>query len=182
MTKLAYVLALAALATPALAQEPATVAPAQPPPKTLGVDGAVVVPVGDYATVAKVAAGALLRLEVPVGSGYITGRGGLIAHATDDRYAMATFLLMPIYGGYRQPLGPSGAYVAGELGLTIGYVSGSASTPFGNVDGSDTDTDLGLTLCAGFRTGKLDLRGGLFSPNAEDFGLIASAGLDFTAF
>jgi hypothetical protein len=181
MTKLAYVFALTAFATPAFAQEPAGTVPAQPP-KTLGVDGAFVVPLGDYGNYADFGGGALLRLEVPLATGgFITGRSGVIVFQVDERYAMGSLTLIPIYGGYRQPIGPSGAYVAGELGLTIGILSAETNTPFGNASGSDSDTDVGLTLSAGYRAGKLDLRAGLFTPNVDDFGLMATAGFDFVA-
>jgi hypothetical protein len=170
MTKLAIVFVTIA-ATPAFAD-------AQ---KTLGIDGAFALPVGDYGEVATLAGGALVRLEVPLPSGgFITGRGGVLLHAVNRDLGMTSLTLVPIYAGYRHPFG--NLYVAGELGLTIGFVTAEANTPFGNASGSDSDTDVGLTVGVGYRSGKLDLRGSLFSPNAEDVALLATAGFDFAVF
>jgi hypothetical protein len=171
MTKLAFGFGLTLSATSAFAETR----------NTIGIDGAFALPVGDYGEVATLAGGALVRIEVPLASGgFVTGRGGVLLHAVNRDLGMTSLTLVPIYAGYRHPFGSM--YVAGELGLTIGFVTAEASTPFGNVDGSDSDLDLGLTVGIGYRSGKLDLRGSLFSPNAEDVALLATAGFDFAAF
>lgn len=173
----AATLVLLATATPALADEAITTQ-ATVRPKTIGVDAMAVMPVGDYGDAANVGIGVLGRLEVPAGPGFVTGRAGVIFHSMDSNYD-GSLTLIPIYGGYRYPFGTSGAYVAGELGLTIGYAS--VDTPFGQM--SDSDSEIGLSLMAGLRRGALDLRAGLFAPDTDDlFAFVASAGYDFAAF
>jgi hypothetical protein len=175
--KLAALLLLVA-ATPAFADE-AIVAGA-PPPKTLGIDAVAVLPVGDYADVARFGIGATARLEIPVGAGFVTGRLGAIFHQVNDNGGLtdaASLTLIPAYVGYRYPLGQ--LYVAGELGITFAYAS--VDTPYGSM--SDSDSELGLALMAGVRHGALDVRAGLFAPDADDaLGVLASAGYDFAAF
>jgi len=170
------VLALVLAATPAFADE-AIVASA-PPAKTLGVDAIAVVPVGNYGNVATLGIGATARLEVPAGSGFVTGRLGAIFHAMNNTQA-TSLTLIPAYVGYRQPVGPGGGYIAGEIGITYAYAT--MDTSLGRISGSDSE--LGLALMAGLRRGTLDLRAGLFAPDVNNaLGLIASAGYDFAAF
>jgi hypothetical protein len=177
MMKILVALSLA-VATPALA-DPAIVASA-PPPKTLGIDAIAVLPIGDYADVATLGIGASARLEVPAGTGFVTGRLGAIFHAMNDHSGLAdntSLTLIPAYVGYRYPLGS--LYIAGELGITFAYAS--VDTPYGVM--SDSDSELGFALMAGTRSGALDIRAGLFAPDAGDaIGLLASAGYDFAAF
>jgi hypothetical protein len=162
-------------AAPALAQP----APHAEPVNTVGVDAIVVLPVGDYGDLAQLGAGALGRLEVPLGRGFATGRTGVIFHAMSSRLGNASLTIVPIYAGYRHPLGDGGGYVAAELGISIGFAT--VETGFGRA--SDSDTELGLTLSAGLRRGRLDVRGGLFVPDADDaLGLMASVGYDFASF
>ncbi len=144
-------------------------------PKTLGVDAMAVMPVGDYGDAVTAGLGVLGRIEVPAGPGFVTGRAGVIFHAMESNVD-GSLTLIPLYGGYRYPFGNSGAYVAGELGLTIGYAS--VDTPLGQM--SDSDSEVGL---AGLRRGALDLRAGLFAPDTDDLlAFVASAGYDFAAF
>jgi hypothetical protein len=170
-------LAVLALPSAAFAQDAAR-------PKTLGVDAAVVLPLGDYGEVATLGVGALVRFELPLQPQLaITARAGALYHIMDEDAGDASFLLVPIYGGARYSLGAGGEglYLAGEIGLTWGRVS--VDTGFGTA--SDTDTELGLTLGAGFRQGKLDFRGQLFIPDlgeAEDPGVMGTVGFDFTSF
>lgn len=166
--------ALVALAaTPALADEAIT---AQATPRnTVGVDAVAIMPIGDYADVSSLGAGASARLEVPIGTGFATGRLAAIFNATK---VDANLTFIPIYAGYRLPLA-NDFYVSGELGITLEY--GTVDTPLGQM--SESDTALGFALMAGMRRGALDLRAGLFAPDAGDaFGLMASAGYDFAAF
>jgi hypothetical protein len=176
--RLASSIALAVVVTPAVA-----LADGELPPRTIGVDAAVVLPLGDYGNVASLAVGALARVEVPIANKLaITGRVGALYHITTDEFD-GTLLFFPIYGGARYTVGtgPDGPYVAGELGITIGYAS--ADTGLGTV--SDTDSELGMTLGAGFRKGALDVRGALFIPDlseADDPGIMGSVGYDFSTF
>jgi hypothetical protein len=173
--KSVLVVCLIAFASPAFAEEAPLVEQQR---KTFGIDAAVVVPVGDYGEVATLGGGALVRLEVPVGTGFVYGRAGVILHALDDRFE-GSLTFVPIYAGYRHPLGDNGMYLAGELGITLGFAT--LDTPLGEM--SDSDSELGVMLSAGMRRGKLDLRGGLFMPDADDaMGLMASAGYDFASF
>ena len=149
-----------------------------PAAKTLGLDAIVVVPTGDYANLATLAAGALVRVEVPAGPGLVTARGGVLAHVMKDAVD-AQVLFAPIYAGYRLPIGTGGVYVAGELGLTLIYAS--ASSDVGSM--SNSDSKLGGSLMGGLRKGALDLRAGLFLPDlGNTLGILASAGYDFAAF
>ncbi|MEO7093651.1 MAG: hypothetical protein ABI175_10400 [Polyangiales bacterium] len=175
LTTLAFALTSLAAAT-ASADEAITAA--APPQKTLGVDAMAVLPVGDYANAATLGLGILGRFEAPAGPGFLTGRAGVIFHAMKTT-ADASLTFVPIYAGYRYPLGTGGAYVAGELGVTLAF--GTVETPLGRMSASDRD--IGFSLMAGWRKRALDFRAGLFTPNAGDaVGLIASAGYDFAAF
>jgi hypothetical protein len=149
------------------------------PRNIVGVDAALVVPVGDYGEAANLGGGALVRLEFPVSTGgYVFGRTGIIFHTLKVGDS-GTLTFVPLYVGYRHPLGTGGAYVAGEIGITLGYAS--VDTSLGRM--SDSDSELGAMFSAGMRRGKLDLRGGLFLPDTDDaMGLMASAGFDFAGF
>jgi len=175
MKKLYFaIVTIAAVGSPALADEPAI--PASPQ-TTLGADGIGVLPVGDYGRVAKLGIGALGRIERAAGPGFAAGRIGVIFHAINEVDAQLT--LVPLYAGYRFPVGSGGGYVAGELGLTL--IFGTADTAFGRMTVSDTK--LGFTLGGGVRGGALDVRAGLFAPDVDNaVGLMASAGYDFAAF
>lgn len=166
--------AIAATGSPAFAEELAVTAA---PRTTLGADGVGVLPVGDYGEIATLGIGVLGRLERPAGPGYVTGRTGVIFHAIDEVDADLT--LFPLYAGYRMPVGTGGAYLAGELGLTVAV--GTIDVGLGRM--SDSEIELGVTLGGGMRRGALDLRAGLFLPDLDDaVGLMASAGYDFAAW
>lgn len=168
---------LASFTTAALADD-ASVSATAPAPKTLAVDALGIVPIGDYGEVATLGIGASARLEVPMERGFVTGRFGAIFHAMDERFD-GSWMMFPLFAGYRYQVHPNGAYVAGELGLT--YSRFSMETAFGKM--SDSSTEVGLALTAGMRRGALDVRGGLFAPSIDDaWGLILSAGYDFAAF
>jgi hypothetical protein len=149
---------------------PAVADPAPSPARiTLGADGVVVLPIGDYANAASLAVGALGRLEVPAGPGFATVRGGAIFHAlkTDG-----SLVFVPIYGGFRLPIGDGGLYAAGELGVTLAFASAGGA--------SASDQRLGLTATIGLRRGPIDLRAGLFLPDVDHTaGLVGSLGYDF---
>ncbi|MBA2544605.1 MAG: hypothetical protein H0V17_33490 [Deltaproteobacteria bacterium] len=172
--RLASLLLVLSTVTPALADDSLV---ATRPAKTLAIDGVAVLPLGDYADAASLGAGAFVRLEVPLGTGFLIGRVGVIGHSV-NQMAVTSLTLVPVLVGYRQPVGTGGAYVAGELGITFGYAT--ADTRFGNL--SDTDSELGFMLGAGWRRGPLDLRASLFAPDADDVhGFMASLGYDFAS-
>ncbi len=176
-----FAIVLCCLTAPAIADElgsPTPAPAAAPASRIFGADAAAVVPVGDYARVADLAIGALARIEVPARQGFVTGRTGLLFHATNSMYE-DSLLMVPLYAGYRYPVGTGGGYIAGELGFT--YIEASVDTSFGRA--SSSTTKLGMTLTGGVRRGALDLRAGIFAPDiANAVGLIASAGYDFAAF
>jgi len=148
------------------------------PRNTIGVDGIGVLPIGDYAHAATVGVGALGRVEIPTGPGFATVRAGVVAHAgTPDNVALT---LVPIYAGFRVPFGTGGAYIAGELGITVAF--GSVVAVNGTMV-TASDSKLGLTFAGGVRRGALDFRAGLFAPDIGNaIGLMASAGYDFASF
>src|ERR1051325_11579640 len=102
-------------ASPPVAADPLAVAAA--PHTTLGADGIGVLPVGDYGRAERLGIGVLGRLEIPAGPGFFPGRIGVIFHANNESDAQLT--LIPIYPGFRMPIGTGGGYVAGELGITV---------------------------------------------------------------
>jgi hypothetical protein len=168
-------LLLVLVATPAFADDSLT---ATSSTKTLAIDGVAVLPLGDYADAASVGVGAFVRLEVPLGTGFLTGRLGVIGHSM-NQMAVTSLTLVSVFAGYRHPVGTGGAYIAGELGITFAHATAETSQ-FGSV--SDSDSELGFTVGAGLRRGPLDLRASLFAPDADDvLGFMASLGYDFAS-
>lgn len=175
------VVSTAAVAEPPPPAEPPQVTAitevAPRPRNTLGVDALAVLPVGDYGRAVDLGVGAGVRLEVPAGRGFVTGRIGALFHSID--YGDATLTLVPVYAGYRYPLGTGSAYIAGELGITFAWAT--VDTPYGQMSASDSE--LGALVSAGARLGPFDIRAGLFTPDLDDaIGIIGSAGYDFAAF
>ena len=135
------------------------------PPRTVGVDATVVLPLGDYGDVASLAVGPLFRAEFPIAQRLaITARAGVLYHITKSDYDGSLWFI-PIYGGVRYSLGAGadGPYLAGELGITIAYAR--ADTGFGTA--SDSDSRLGGSFGAGLRRGALDFRAALFIPDFD---------------
>lgn len=170
--------ALATLATLALGLAAAAArADAPPPARALGADAIVALPVGDYADVASVAAGAMVRAAIPAGPAVATVRAGALLHAM--KIDGASLVYVPIWAGARLPIGGAGLFVAAELGVTIAHAS--VDTEFG--DGADTKTELGASLGVGLRRGGLTIVGGLLAPDLGDTAALgASVGLDFATF
>src|SRR5262245_33219530 len=171
---LVFTFGLVALAPAARAQgEP-------PPPRTIGADALVVLPLGDYGDAASFAVGAAGKIEFPLNAKLsITGRAGVLYHFLKGD-ADGSLWFIPIYGGAKFALGAGhdGPYVAGELGITFAYAQ--ADTQFGSA--SDSDSKLGGSLGAGLRRGSLDIRGALFIPDlghVDDPGIMGSVGFDF---
>ncbi|MBL8623519.1 MAG: hypothetical protein JNK64_19585 [Myxococcales bacterium] len=167
-----------ALATLALALAAADARGDAPPPaRALGADAVVALPVGDYADVASVAAGAMVRVAIPAGPAVATVRAGALLHAM--KVDGASLIYVPVWAGARLPIGASGLFVAAELGVTIAHAS--VDTGFG--DGADTKTELGASLGVGLRRGGLTVVGGLLAPDLGDTAALgASAGFDFATF
>jgi hypothetical protein len=182
---------LAATTGSAVAEEAAP-APAPPPKtKTIGVDGGIALPTGDWGEGAGFGIGALARFEMPlIPALVLTARAGFIKHLSKeseggmlggDTSSSATQI--PVFGGVRYAFSQkptSAIYGAAELG----FVNYRVTVDIGEMSMTDSDTNLGLTLGAGYRMGKLDLRAGLEFPDAGegDFALMATVGYDITAF
>ncbi|TMQ05722.1 MAG: porin family protein [Deltaproteobacteria bacterium] len=159
--------------------------------RTIGIDGGAALPTGSWGDAVGFGIGALGRFEMPVAPRLVlTGRAGLIYHLGKDLsgpaggMASTQVIEVPLLGGVRyafsqQPT--SAIYGAAELGLVVYHVS----TDAGGMSTSGTDTNLGMTLGAGYRTGKLDVRGGLLFPDLGHAGdaiaVMATVGYDLTA-
>jgi hypothetical protein len=172
-----------AAATPAFADD---AAPTKT--KTIGIDGGVALPAGDWGNAAGFGFGALARFEMPLMPKLVlTGRAGYIQHLSKSAGDMggggdSSASEIPLLAGVRYMFSqkPTSAfYGAAELG----FFNLRASVDVGGMSQSSSDTKFGMTLGAGYRTGKLDLRGGLVLPDAGNLvGVMATVGYDITAF
>lgn len=129
-------------------------------PKTIGIDGGVAVPTGDWGDAVGFGIGVLARFEMPI-SGKLTfvARAGYIHHLEKDD-VMITVSEIPLLGGVRYGFTPT-IYGAAEAG----FVNYRSSVEGG---GDDSETNLGMSLGAGYRAGKLDVRGALYFPDAGE--------------
>ncbi len=147
----------------------------------LGVDGALVLPVGDWGDVAGIGIGPLGKVEYDLRPEIaLTGRLGFIIHMakTQDLPGSAELktrtLEIPIMPGvkyYFQP-GSQRPYAAAELGL----VDVAAS-----VNGTwDSEIKIGMTLGGGYQMGRFDFRGQFLLPSLGDvgdlFGIMVTVG------
>lgn len=160
--------------------------------KTIGIDGGVAVPTGDWGDAVGFGIGALARFEMPLKDKLVfTARAGYIQHMAKEAGgdvggdASSTTSQIPLFGGIRYAFkqgATSAIYGAAELG----FVNYRVSTDVGGMSMSGSDTNLGMTLGAGYRTGKLDLRGGLYFPDVDNagdaMGVMATAGYDISSF
>ena len=153
--------------------------------KTIGVDGGLALPTGTWGDGAGVGLGALARFEMPlVPKLDLTARAGVVYHMSKDGGAnggSAQATEVPFLGGVRYAFSDNRAssfYLAAEMGLVVSLVS----VDFQGMSMSDSKTNFGMTLGAGYRAGKLDLRGGLFLPDlghaGDAVGLMATVGYD----
>lgn len=160
------------------------------PGKTIGIDGGAALPVGTWGDAAGFGFGVLGRFEMPLAPALtLTARAGLFHHLSKDGpagvggMASSSATEVPLFGGVRYAFSrqPGGEiYGAAELGL----VYYSVSTDVGGMSSSGSNTNLGMTLGAGYRAGKLDLRGGLLFPDlghvGDAIGLMATVGYELT--
>lgn len=158
-------------------------------PKTLGIDGGIALPTGDWGDVAGVGFGALARLEMPLQAKLnLTARAGYLQHTSKEGDQGDTSTSeIPLFGGARYAFsggeqeGSALIYGAAELGLVISRFSVDIE---GGESMSDSNTNLGMTLGAGYRTGKLDLRANLLFPDVGELGdvmaVMATVGYDLT--
>ena len=185
-----FLLALVAvLAIPVFAHAEPT--DGSPPAKKgmLGADGAIVLPLGDWSDLAGLGLGATLHYEHPFDQNWsFTGRVGYIHHLSKETgpYSYTTSEI-PFMVGAKYHLGAAapGLYFAGELGLTIFRFDleyDGPENPFvDEVDHSDSETDLGMTLGAGYSMGNFDLAARLYAPDFDVAGLMATVGYHFTS-
>jgi len=159
----------------------------------VGVDGGLVLPLGDWADVSGLGFGALGRFEFALDPQLsATGRVGYITHLEkNDRFKTSE---LPILAGLRLGLSgePDGLYVAGEAGLVnFTFRRPVASAVFGNQVGgddkaSDSELKFGATAGAGYRSGNLDGRAGIFIVSVSDFqetlGVMVTIGYNFAKF
>lgn len=159
--------------------------------KIIAVDGGAALPVGTWGDGAGFGVGVLGRFEMPlVPKLTLTARAGLIHHLGKDApgalggMASTSVNEVPLLGGVRYAFDhkPSAEiYGAAELGI----VYYSVSTEANGMSSSGSDTNLGMTLGAGYRAGKLDLRGGLLFPDlghvGDAIGVMVTVGYDVAA-
>ena len=155
--------------------------------KTIGIDGGVAVPTGDWGDAVGFGIGALAKFEMPVKDKLVfTARAGYIQHMEKegDSDASSTTSEIPLFGGIRYVFSQqatSAIYGAAELG----FVNYRISIDVGEESMSDSDTNFGMTLGAGYRMGKLDLRGGLYFPDVDNagdaMGVMATVGYDISS-
>ena len=158
----------------------------------VGVDGALVLPLGDWADVTGIGFGALGRFEYELEPSLsLTARAGYITHLEKNEHYKTSEL--PLLGGVRLGLSnqPDGVYVAGELGL-VNFtlrrpVAGAVFGSGGELDErSDSELKVGAAGGVGYRSGKIDGRASVFVVSVGDleetFGLLATIGYNFAEF
>jgi hypothetical protein len=147
--------------------------------KVIGVDGAAVLPVGDWGDGAGIGVGALGRLDIPVLPKLtVTVRAGLVYHMPKDVMGTdVSTMEIPVLGGVRYAFRPN-LYGASELGL----VWIRTSLDGGGMSQSDSNTELGMSLAGGWRSGKLDVRAGVYFPEVADaMGMFVTVGYDVSS-
>ncbi len=160
--------------------------------KTIAIDGGLAMPTGKFGDAAGFGIGVLARFEMPLsGKLVLTIRAGYIQHLAKDGgndgtggTAKTSFSQIPVLGGVRYVFSQGAKtqlYGAGELGFDMVR----ASTEFSGMSQSSSDTNLGMTLGGGYRSGKLDLRAGLLFPDLGNTGdaiaVMATVGYDITS-
>ena len=187
---LCSLLAIPAVTTTALADDETQPEPA-PKTKTLAVDAAVAVPTGNWADGVGFGIGALARFEMPINPQLtFTARVGYIQHLAKEGQSSgfgdppsSSANEIPLFGGLRYAFSanqPSTLYGAAELGL----VRFGMSVDYDGQSMSNSETNLGMTIGGGYRSGKLDLRGGILMPDLGHAGdaiaVMGTVGFDLT--
>jgi opacity protein-like surface antigen len=153
--------------------------------KTLGIDGGLALPTGDWGDAAGVGIGALARFEMPLRPKLtLTARAGYLQHLSkENNGADSSSSELPLLGGVRYDFsGDDNAQLYG--GAELGFIMSRISIDVNGQSMSDSDTNLGMTLGGGYRTGKLDLRANLLFPDVGELGdvmgLMATLGYHLT--
>jgi opacity protein-like surface antigen len=151
--------------------------------KTLGVDVAGILPLGDYGDLADFAIGGLVRFEFGVNDQLaVTARAGYIYNLTSvDGVSLG---MIPILVGGAYKIGTSGLNAYAELGVTNIRVS----VDVGGASASDSKTKFSFGVGAGYQMKKIKARVGFFMPGSSEnsngdsstlYGVMASVGYDF---
>lgn len=154
--------------------------------KVIGLDGGMAMPTGDWGDVAGVGFGALARFELALQPKLtVTARAGYLHHLSQeaDGGGETSTSEIPLLGGVRYAFsGDEQKHIYGAAEL--GFVISSFSIESGGETMDESNTNLGMTLGAGYRTGKLDLRANLLFPDVGELGdvmgLMATVGYDLT--
>ncbi len=146
--------------------------------KILGVDGAFMLPIGDFGDAAGIGIGALLRFEMALDAKLsLTARAGYIHHLEKNSIS---FSQIPVMAGAKYMLTDT-LYGAAELGFVRAAVSAEA---FG-MTFEDDETNLAMNLGVGMPVGPLDVRAGLnildLGNAGESMAVAISAGYNFMA-
>ncbi len=124
--------------------------PAGTPAKTIGIDGAVILPLSDYADDAKLGFGLLLRYEIPRSGVFsITLRTGGLGHLAAER--RDTLLLFPGFVGIQVRFADRWFFTA-DAGIMFRYQGDSAAA-------------IGVAFGVGYRKGKGSVRGEILVPD-----------------
>jgi hypothetical protein len=151
----------------------------------IGADGAFVLPLGNFSDGAGIGLGALMRYEYNVAPQLnVTGRVGFLYHLGKDvGGGTVNFWNIPVLVGAKYDIA-SGLYGAAEAGLFYNHASATVTIPgFGSQTVSNSETDFGFNVGAGYKMGDLDIRAGLqiwnISHAGDTMGVIANVGYNF---
>ncbi len=132
-----------------------------------GVSGLAGIPIGDFGDVLTFAIGVLGSVNFALNPQLeLTGRAGIIYFVPDSDIDGFTFYDIPIWFGARYAIDPSGQgfYLHGELALNL-YKS---KFDIGGGSVSNSETELGVNLLAGFKQNKLMIEGGLYIGSLDE--------------
>lgn len=166
--------------------------PARAEGGAIGVDGAVVVPVGDWSDVSGLGIGALAAGHYDLSPELaVTGRVGYIHHLSKSVGGsdFSTYEI-PILGGIKYRFGApdDGLYLGAEAGFVSLGARSEVENPFtGEKETvSDSDLEIGLTAGVGYEAGDFDFRGQLFFPSLDHvddlIGIMGTVGYRFSRF
>jgi hypothetical protein len=149
----------------------------------VGAGALVGLPLGDFGDAASLSIGVLAMVEYAVAPAIgVTGRLGYIHHLSDiDGVSLST---IPIWVGGKYSLGQAAnkLFVMAELGFNMNR----ASVDIGGTTASNSETDLGFNLGAGYDMGPISLAAVLtmydLGNAGESMAVNATAGYYFAAF
>lgn len=154
------------------------------PSMRVGVDGAFILPVGNWGDVSGMGFGGLARFEY----GFMkeltgTFRAGYLFHLKKND--MSTAELPILLGAKYFFLGnwsEGGLYGALEVGMT----RLTAEASFAGVTASNSEFKFGTTVGAGYEIANIDIRAQLYAPSFGDFtdfmGVLVTVGYSFVSF